>query len=74
MTTKKITIRYGSTLNVTVKVREIKVDPKCSWHTCQHWFNKNMRKSFLEGKYGDRLNITWYDNHNYEFKLKRSKN
>lgn len=65
-TTKSITITYGS----TSKSKEIKVDPKCSWHTCQLWFNKNMKKDFLTGKYGDRLLIAWHTGHTYEFKLR----
>jgi hypothetical protein len=68
--TKTITITYGS----TSRLKEIKVDPKCSWHTCQLWFNKNMKKVFLAGKYGDHLRITWHDGHHQDFKIKRSKN
>jgi hypothetical protein len=68
-TTKSIVITYGS----TSKSKDIKVDLSCSWHTCQLWFNKNMKKDFLAGKYGDRLNIKWHTGHVYEFKLRVEK-
>jgi hypothetical protein len=72
--TKTITISSGSITNLKTKVKEIKIDPKHSWLTCQKWFDKNMKKNFLEGKYGEVVSIKWYDGKTTEYRIKRSSN
>jgi hypothetical protein len=68
--TKTITISHGS----ISKSKDIKIDPKHSWLTCQKWFDKNMKKNFLEGKYGEVVSIKWYDGKTTEYRIKRSSN